>query len=177
VCDTGDPFHENVSSPFACGAIDVLSDLRRVTFQVLTKRPERMREMIGAYLEANGGRIGHMPSNIWLGITAENQARADERIPILLDTPATLRFVSIEPMLGPVSLATEWLDHGLDWVICGAESGPHRRGFDPGWAEALYNQCAEAGIPFFGKQSGGLHSGEPLYIGGKQVLEWPCPRV
>ena len=177
VCDTGDLFHEDVSSTFASGAIDVMSDVRRVTFQVLTKRPERMREMVGAHLDANRGRVSHMPSNIWFGVTAENQARVDERIPVLLNTPAALRFVSIEPMLGPVSLAPEWLDHGLDWVICGAESGPKRREFDQGWAESLYAQCAEAGIPFFGKQSSGLRPGEPLYIDGKQVLEWPCPSV
>jgi len=62
---------------------------------------------------------------------------------------------------------------GLNWVICGAESGPHRRPFDPAWALDIYKQCQAAGVPFFGKQDSGLHSGVPLFLNGREVKEWP----
>ncbi|NLW90023.1 MAG: phage Gp37/Gp68 family protein [Syntrophomonadaceae bacterium] len=117
--------------------------------------------------------------NLWLGVTAENQARADERIPILLQTPAAKRFVSIEPMLGPINLrhmdvdeagCKEWCqidaltgEHTdmcrpcpdvphLDWVICGSESGPGKRPMRPEWAFELMRQCRGAAVPFFYKQ-------------------------
>lgn len=126
--------------------------------------------------------------NIWLGVTAENQATADERIPLLLDTPAAVRFVSVEPMLGPVDMCkvvmpdgdhlgptmNNWgCDARLDWVICGAESGPDRRPFDPAWAADLYRQCSEAGVAFFGKQASGPKPGVPLLIDGEVRQAWP----
>jgi protein gp37 len=135
------------------------------------------------------------PPNLWLGVSAENQARADERIPLLLRVPAAVRFVSVEPMLGPVDLG-DWLpgpnvvewdedDEGspyygryeadtLSWVICGAESGPNRRPFEVEWALDLYEQCREVGVPFFGKQASGLKPGVPLELPGYGVVqEWP----
>ena len=112
--------------------------------------------------------------NLWLGVTAENQARADERIPILLQIPAAVRFVSVEPMLDPVLLTDmegpdiykrRWLEDwivpggdgsmdtlGLDWVICGAETGPGKRGMRRDWARALRDQCVSADVPFFFKK-------------------------
>jgi protein gp37 len=111
---------------------------------------------------------GSLP-NVWLGVTAEDQQRADERIPDLLATPAAKRFVSIEPMLGPVDLTTiesGWsiLDDGwdeyvegepiLDLVICGGESGRGSRPMYPDWARGLRDQCEAAGVPFFFKQWG-----------------------
>ena len=120
--------------------------------------------------------------NVWLGVTAENQARADERIPILLQMPAAVRFVSVEPMLGPLDIY-RWLrchicsNNGsyynpnsdeveechicssedpslLDWVICGGETGPGARPVHPDWVRSLRNQCQDAGVPFFFKQWG-----------------------
>lgn len=121
-------------------------------------------------------------SNVWLGVTAENQKRADERIPLLLQCPAAVRFVSIEPMLEKIDLPdihvlgvhhqlttghqvlfgsaygkraeclTCGVLHGLDWVIVGGETGPGARTMDPGWAREIKRQCQEAGTPFFFKQ-------------------------
>ncbi|UZQ86986.1 phage Gp37/Gp68 family protein [Thermoclostridium stercorarium] len=121
------------------------------------------------------------PKNIWLGVTAENQQRADERIPILLQIPAAVRFVSVEPMLGPVDIY-RWLrchicsNNGsyynpndeveecpicssedpslLDWVICGGETGPGARPVHPDWVRSLRDQCQDAGVPFFFKSWG-----------------------
>ena len=123
--------------------------------------------------------------NVWLGVTAENQRRADERIPILLDTPAAVRGISLEPMLGPVVLSQAWVDYlagwtvvpehtpyccpsegcapgcpdavqvqtsRLDWVICGPETGPGKRPFEPKWAALLRNQCVAADVPYFDKR-------------------------
>ena len=116
-----------------------------------------------------GSRWWPLP-NVMLGVTAEDQQRADERIPDLLATPAAKRFVSVEPMLGQVDLASiknEWsaLDDGcddgvraqptLDWVICGGESGHDARPMNPDWARLLRDQCGAGGVPFFMKQMGG----------------------
>ncbi len=101
---------------------------------------------------------------VWLGVTVENQQWADNRIPALLDTPAAIRFLSVEPMLGPVDLATglrTWADgrpvqinRHLHWVICGGESGPNARPMHPDWARALRDQCTTAGVPYFFNQWG-----------------------
>lgn len=102
-------------------------------------------------------------SNIWLGVSVENQQAADERIPILLQTPAAVRFVSYEPALGPVNLqgwdgvlARYYLHHEmggtLDWIIAGGESGPGARPAHPDWFRTVRDQCQESGVPFFLKQ-------------------------
>ena len=171
VCDTGDLFHESVPDDFIMYTLEVLESRPDVTWQVLTKRPERMREIL---------RIGEpgawLRENVWLGVTAENQQRANERIPILLDTRSTVRFVSVEPMLGPVDLRRylRGAQH-LSWLICGAESGPRRRPFDIQWARDLWVYCHCAGVAYFGKQDSGLKPGTPLLVGdGDAVIhEWP----
>ena len=92
--------------------------------------------------------------NVWLGVSAENQAMADLRIPLLLKTPAAARFISAEPLLGRIDADT-WLGLGLiDWVIAGGESGPGARPMHPLWAQMLRDQCRNAGVPFFFKQWG-----------------------
>ena len=111
--------------------------------------------------------------NCWLGISAEDQLRADERIPDLLATPAAVRFVSYEPALGPIDFEhihheyLEWMSAlkrvaeaaWLDWIICGGESGPGHRPMQIEWAESLRWQCKAAGVPFFFKQDSGPRSG------------------
>lgn len=178
VCDLGDLFHEAVPNSFIVKALDVMRRRPDVDWQVLTKRPKRALDFYGDFAQV---------TNVWLGVTAENQKRADERIPILLEIPAAVRFVSIEPMLEPIVLLPEWLPvtgvgeasgrtytlGGLDWVICGAESGPRRRPFATDWAARLYLQCKVAGIPFFGKQNSGPRPGAPLRIGGEIVHQFP----
>lgn len=129
------------------------------TYMLLTKRPERI-------LQAPFERFAEWP-NIWLGVTAENQRRADERIPILLEIPARIRFVSIEPMLGPVRIGVTGT--ALDWVVCGGETGPGARAMGLTWAFDLRDQCAEAGIPFFFKKVG-LNKPTPKDL---QIRQWP----
>lgn len=106
--------------------------------------------------------------NVWLGVTAENQAQADKRIPILLKIPAAVRWVSCEPLLGPINLGRlVWFREGfdppwfqqqfyrrrrIDWVVCGAETGPGARPCDPEWVRSLRDQCQAAGVPFFFKR-------------------------
>jgi protein gp37 len=176
-----DLFHENVSDEMRDRIIAVMALCPQHVFQVLTKRPERMlayfsnREAAIRVLKAKSniwqGRhqrdesLGlprmtpdYMLPNLWLGVSVENQASADERIPLLLQTPAAVRFVSCEPLLGPVDLRDGLGLMGamgdLDWVIAGGESGPGARPMHPDWARGLRDQCAAAGVPFFFKQWG-----------------------
>jgi protein gp37 len=101
--------------------------------------------------------------NVWAGVSVEDQSTADERIPLLLQTPAAVRWVSAEPLLGPVDLRD--FDDGLwrrsdaclDWVVVGGESGPSARPIHPDWARSLRDQCAEAGVPFLFKQWGDFY--------------------
>ena len=108
--------------------------------------------------------------NVWLGVSVENQAAADERIPLLLRTPAAVRFISAEPLLGLIGLAyrfphADGMRDDRFWVICGGESGSGARPMNPDWARSLRDQCAAAGVPFFFKQWGefapGPHSNNP----------------
>ncbi len=155
VCSMGDLFHEDVKEEWINSVLRVAADTTRHTFMLLTKRPGRM----SAYLN----RKWDIPKNVWLGVTAENQATFDERIPILLQTPAAKRFVSVEPMLGPVDLGVYGHRMGspksairgvIDWVIVGGETGPGARPMHPDWARGLRDQCQAAGVPFFFKQWG-----------------------
>jgi len=119
---------------------------------LLTKRPENIGDMIPWPTD--------WPENIWLGTTVENQKYADERLPHLLQHKATVRFLSCEPMLGPVDLE-KWIKpnqekglEGIDWVIGGGESGPGARPMHPDWARTIRDQAQSAGIPFHFKQWG-----------------------
>lgn len=144
VCSMSDLFHEEVTSDFIDAVFGVMEVCPAHPFQVLTKRPERMKEYLLNY---------YTPKNVWLGVSAETQGRADERIPVLLEIPAAVRFVSVEPQLNYIDL-TRYLDK-LDWVIVGGETGRYARPFDLNWARALREQCQSAGVPFFFKQTGG----------------------
>lgn len=146
------------------------------TFQVLTKRAERMRDYF-ADIHAVGVRIAtrwlpiagfgkafDLPlPNVWLGVSAERQNEADERIPHLLQTQAAVRFLSAEPLLGPLDIRAYL--HGLHWVIAGGESGPGAREMWPAWPRSLRDQCAAADVAYFFKQWGAWHSGR--YVGKK----------
>ncbi len=176
VCAHGDLFHEDVPDWWIIQVFAVMETCRRHTFQVLTKRPARARTFMRLASQAvrtmciNGVGRGYRSGltwplpNVWIGTSVEDQARAEERIPVLLRTPAAVRFVSYEPALGPVDLDQwenipglnrgddiKWLDL-IDWVICGGESGPHARDMDPDWARSIRDQCAGGGVPFFMKQ-------------------------
>jgi protein gp37 len=189
VCAHGDLFHEAVPDEWIDRVFAVMA-LSRHQFQVLTKRPERAREYMngnrygvvnaaveiisdargdvaGVVQRENMDRSGEWPlPNVWLGTSVEDQATADARIPALLATPAAVRFVSCEPLLGPVDLL-RWsglegdADFGLDWVIVGGESGPNARPMHPDWARSLRDQCQAAGVPFFFKQVGEWTAWQP----------------
>lgn len=180
-----DLFHDDVPADFIAKVFAIMALAPQHTFQVLTKRHARMRSLLSADYFRTEVR-GHaawwadhlnlkLPPpywplpNVWLGVSTENQQWADIRIPALLDTPAAVRFISSEPLLGPVRLQDEWLlptddeftraDLGgrwkwLDWVIVGGESGHGARPMHPDWARGLRDQCTAAGVPFLFKQHG-----------------------
>ncbi len=145
-----DLFHEEVPFEFVKEIFDRMCKYRQHTYQVLTKRPERLLE----YLRWNGAR--DWPSHVWAGVSVENQYWADQRIPALLDVPAAVRFLSVEPLLKPVDLRT-YLP-SLQWVIVGGESGHAARPMDPEWVRRIRDDCFDTGVPFFFKQWGGRHS-------------------
>lgn len=165
----GDLFHPNVPAQWIDRAYAVMALSPTMTFQILTKHPEMMQaywhdvperwreiaKQVRTVQEFNAPDVSSFTkplANVWLGVSVENQAMADERIPLLLNTPAARRFISAEPLLGPVNIG-QWFNL-LDWVIVGGESGKGARPMHPDWARALRDQCAEAGIPYFMKQWG-----------------------
>lgn len=161
ICSMADLFHEGVPFFFVDEVMSVIRFCPQHTFQILTKRPERMCEYFS-------GKF--LPSNLWLGVTAENQQRADERIPLLFDIPAAVRFVSVEPMLGPVDLK----NYELNWVICGGETGAGSRTMEPEWVLSLQKQCKTYHIPFFFKSWGGVRKNKSSSVlFGKEQKEFP----
>jgi len=225
VADMGDLFYEKVTNEEIAAVFGVMAAAPRHTFQVLTKRPERMAEWFlwiaeharqnalaapddpwwpvrdclgyaGRILgrEPQGGASQNWPlRNVWIGVSVENQEYADARIPVLLEIPAAVRFLSIEPQLGPVDLTRltivkprppngpgvylnaltghvagpdEVLPAHVDWVIVGGESGPAARPFDLEWAYGIAAQCKVAGVPIFYKQGGAGHACEHSRKGG-----------
>jgi protein gp37 len=150
--------------------IDIMHRTPKHTYQVLTKRPRRLHEFVWYDPEC------FRPfSNVWLGTTCENQKQAHERVPELVQAPATLRFLSLEPLLGPINLglygntAGQWspLWTHLSWVIVGGESGPDARPCHVKWIRSIVRQCREAGIPCFVKQLGSNYNDPLNGIGGR----------
>lgn len=188
VCSTSDLFGESVPDEWIDKVFAVMALAPHHTFQVLTKRPERARAylakrdtskagdpitMAALSISGNGkGGNSQWPlPNVWLGTSISDQASADLRIPHLLSTFAAVRFISAEPLLGPVDLAPylyaakmaadtadgqrhQWDIPKLNWVIVGGESGLYARPMHPDWARSLRDQCAAAGTAFFFKQWG-----------------------
>lgn len=145
-----DLFHDDVPTRFIEKVFNVMSACSRHQFQVLTKRPRRMAKVVTEYYE-NLGRDPY--PNVWLGTSVEDQKRADLRVPLLLDTPAAVRFLSCEPLLAAVDVSP-WL-HGLHWVIVGGESGHGARPMDLSWVTRIRDDCVCADVAFFMKQWGG----------------------
>ncbi len=195
----GDLFHEAVDEKFIAKVFAIMDLARQHIYCILTKRPGRafqlltdedfqfhvgwfQSQVVREFGLPKPEQVGPWPlRNVWLGVSVENQEAADERIPLLLQTPAAVRFVSVEPMLGPVVLrripgfyfpgctthdalngrlihhddgdkATP--DEKLDWVIVGGETGPNARPMHPDWVRSLRDQAVTAGIPFFFKSWG-----------------------
>lgn len=153
---------------FVDKAIKTMQDTPRHTYLVLTKRPKRMLTYFTEHLPQKTDLRWPL-ENVWLGTSCENQEQADKRIPLLLQTPAAKRFISIEPCLEYVDL-TKYLHCGVSWCIIGAESGSRKRYFNPDWARRLIKQCQKAQIPVFYKQN--MTEKAPR-IDGKQWLETP----
>lgn len=122
-----------------------------LTWQLLTKRPENIQDMVPLewIIEEDG-----WPENVWVGTTVETQARADERLPYLTNIPAPVRFVSAEPLFGPLNLRPHLGGTGVNWVIAGGESGPKARPSHPQWFRDLRDDCASRSVPFLFKQWG-----------------------
>jgi len=163
VNSTSDLFHEDVPDEFIGAIFNRMEIFNQHIYMVLTKRPDRMSEFCREFgIESR--------QNIWLGVSVENQAAADERIPLLLQTPAAVRFISCEPLLGPVKLfgfgSPTWgklpPSRWLHWVIVGGESGPGARPMHPDWARSLLDQCSGV-VPFFFKQWGEWHPSAAQY--------------
>lgn len=208
-----DLFHESLTNEQIAAVFGVMAAAPQHTFQVLTKRAARMRawfewasrqqpdapnacigvaegtidDQIGKLAAVVAGSYGHVTwplPNVWLGVSVENQAAADERIPELLRTPAAVRWLSCEPLLGPVDFKRQCHAAGcrgecghaspfamlgdnatgalIDWLVMGAESGPGARAADPAWFRSLAEQCRAAGVPVFFKQGvvgGGITAG------------------
>lgn len=153
-----DLFHEDIDDAVLDDVWAVMAQSPQHVFMILTKRPVRMREYIAGSAEPE-----QPLSNVWLGVSAEDQARADDRVPVLLETPAAVRFVSAEPLLGPIDLmrANSRGFDNIDWLIIGGESGPHARALNVEWARDLLRQCREYEIAPFVKQLGShvVHNG------------------
>lgn len=166
-CSLGDFFDNQVPEQWRHDAWAVIERCECLDWLILTKRPGNIRKM----LPANWGTGW---DNVWLGITVENQEEAERRIPLLLSVPASVHWLSCEPLLGQLDLRA--FLRRLDWVICGGESGPGRREMDPAWARALRDQCAEAHVPFFMKQMTAPtpHEGEALIPPDLMVRQFPA---
>ncbi|SFD13216.1 DUF5131 family protein [Streptomyces aidingensis] len=197
-----DLFHDQVPDEHIAEVFAVMARTPQHTYQILTKRHGRMRSLLSnptfGHLVAEQGRaglircsedwmavgamlLGKPLPNVWLGVSVEDQKRAELRIPVLLETPAAVRFLSCEPLLGPVDLTRiaagskqqpdmvydalgqrygvpgRWqaaTSARVDWVIVGGESGRAARPMSPDWARSLRDQCADAGVPFLFKQWG-----------------------
>ena len=209
VCSMSDLFADFVKDEWIDRMLAVMALCPQHTFQVLTKRAERMRDYLianralqinghiwsllgtprGSKIEHGGGWQISLPlPNVWLGVSCERQQEADERIPLLQQTPATIRFISAESLLGPIDLNSEGicranmrygpLPSNLDWVIVGGESGRHARPMQVEWARDIVEQCKTAKVPCFVKQLGdaALSDGYPLHLRkakGGDINEWP----
>jgi len=183
-----DLFHDSIPDEFIARVFAVMAATQRHTYQLLTKRHARMRSLLNdsewrsaVFLRESvldlSGPSRELPtwplSNVWMGVSVENQKWADIRVPALLDTPAAVRWLSMEPLLGPVDLTDcggvnaldqDWVGGPsggsgaphpfIDWVVCGGESGHGARPMHPDWARSLRDQCAKADVPFFFKQWG-----------------------
>ena len=177
---TGDLFHEGVTWDQIDAVLAVMAATPHLRYVIVTKRPERMHVCF-TDRERPQTLVDPLP-NVWLVPTVWDQESADRVIPILLDTPAAVRWVSIEPMLGAVDLR-QWLyeeaydpeygplgptgpGHWLDLVVLGGETGPGARPMRPEWALSVYRQCKAAGVPFWFKQWGREH---PFHIPGPEL--------
>ena len=161
-----DLFHPQVTFEFITEVFKVMREARQHIFQVLTKRPGLA---VGWWEQCGKAEFGEWPKNVWIGTSVENQKYAP-RLTVLGRIPADIRFVSAEPLLGPLDL-TQWLeDDTLQWVIAGGERGPRARPMEADWARTIRDHSRLAKVKFFFKQWGGRRgkrSGDEAVLGGR----------
>ena len=160
-----DLFHKDVPSDFLVKVFDTMKRAYWHTFQMLTKRSDRLVH-IASYLP--------WPENVWMGVSVESQEYTN-RIHDLVKVPAAVRFLSVEPLLGPISKLPL---RGIDWVIVGGESGPKARPMERDWVVQIKRRCRESEVPYIFKQWGGVRkkeAGRELF--GKTYDEMPIPQV
>ena len=150
VCDTGDMFHDNISAEFISDALNVMRDRDDIDWQILTKRALRAEMLINAWLGRKG--LDKVPPWMWIGFTAENQEWFDKRWDHFKNIPAAVRWVSIEPMIGPIIMGKA--AEQIDWVVVGGESGRNARPMLPFWPISLLNECHITNTAYFFKQWG-----------------------
>lgn len=147
-----DLFHNEIPDDFARRCFEVMLQVDRHVYQILTKRPARAARFVNEQhrdLFPEG-----LPGHIWIGASVENQI-VDYRIRHLIDVDAEIRFLSCEPLIGRLRLSVTEFEGEIDWVIVGGESGPNRRPMDASWVRTIRDECEKAGVPFFFKQWGG----------------------
>ena len=155
-----DLFHELVPDGYIDQIFAVMVELPQHTFQALTKRPERMARYVAGWLRRTGRDI--VPAHIWLGTSMEDQKNFDKRLPHLLATKATIRFISAEPLIGEIDMSGR-LD-GVNWIIVGGESGPGFRPMPHEWPRAIRDACRAQGVAFFFKQSAAFVTERGTYL-------------
>lgn len=153
-----DLFHERVPDEFIAAVFDTMQQAHWHHFQVLTKRPERMARFLASRSHALGELRDTHP-NVWVGTSVETQ-RYVGRAEIVASIPAAVRFLSCEPLLGPLELQDVLGTSGINWVIAGGESGHGARPMDIEWVRTIRNQCRKARVAFFFKQWGGARKHE-----------------
>ncbi len=157
-----DLFHPAVPVGFIRRVFETMEEASHHTFQVLTKRARRLSRVAPTLV---------WPANVWVGVTVESEAYLD-RVEWLRTVPAAVRFISCEPLLGPI---TQLDLAGIHWVIAGGESGPGSRAMRPQWVETIRDRCVECGVPFFFKQWGGLHKrASGRLLGGRLWSQFPA---
>jgi protein gp37 len=158
-----DLFHDEVPLSYLRGIFEVMAAAHWHVFQVLTKRSERLAEIANRLV---------WPSNVWMGVSIESEDYT-YRIDDLSGIPAAVKFLSVEPLLGPIKRLSL---KNIDWVIVGGESGPHARPIDPNWVRSIRNDCVTEGVPFFFKQWGGTRkSTTGRVLDGRTWDELPRP--
>jgi len=178
VCSMGDLFHKYVKDEWIFRILCHITQFQEHTFVILTKRPARMRRFFTQYCS---------PLNLWLGVSVEDQATADERLPLLAKTPAAHRFVSVEPLLEDIMfIDDERIIHGapfnyMDVLIVGCESGPNRRPARHDWFRNIYDECQCGGQHFYLKQMSANPDGTGAIVGDHKLdgvthdaLPWGC---
>lgn len=160
-----DLFHKEIPVAFVDRVFTTMEKASWHKFQVLTKRSSRMRNYVKARYGAKGA-----PRHIWLGVSVEDSAKLS-RVRHLQQTPVPIRFLSVEPLLGPIGKLPL---HDIAWVIVGGESGPRARPMREEWAREVRDQCVIAGVPFFFKQWGGFHpKANGRTLDHREWNEWP----